>query len=633
MLQITNLTYDAYGRRFFDGATLALPPGTKAGLVGLNGVGKSTLFKLILGRAQPGGGEITTPKGWRVASVDQEIAASAQHLIDAVLEIDTRRHNLLKALETADPIHQAEIHHDLYSIGADRAPAKAAEILSGLGFSNADLTRPISDFSGGWRMRAALAGALLAEPDLLLLDEPTNYLDLEGALWLEARLQRYPNAALMISHDRDLLNESVDAIVHVVGQRLDYYSGSYDNFERMRAEKARLNAANSAKQEAERAHLQAFVDRFRAKASKAAQAQSRMKKLEKLPPIAATIQDRVAPFILPSPEKQLSPPILRLEDASVGYGETVILRHINVRLDPDDRIGVLGVNGAGKSTFAKLLAGALTESHGSQWRDRRMQVAWFHQHQIEAMDPEDTPLEMMRRARPEEPESKRRARLGSFGMTAEKVETKVKDLSGGERARLLLSMVAMDGPHLLILDEPTNHLDIDSRRALLDALNDYEGAVLIITHDRSLIELVADKLWLVNDGTVKTYTGTMDDYAKLVIERAKTATREEAQANAKDKPANVNTKDARKAAAAARNAIAPLKKKADDLERQIEATGNQIKLLDHKLADPDIYAKRPQDAVSLGKDKARLEEKLVALEGEWMEAAEVYETAKAEAGI
>lgn len=633
MLQITNLTYDAYGRRFFDGATLALTPGTKAGLVGLNGVGKSTLFKLILGHAQPGGGEITTPKGWRVASVDQEIAASPQHLIDAVLEIDTRRHNLLKALETADPIHQAEIHHDLYSIGADRAPAKAAEILSGLGFSNADLTRPISDFSGGWRMRAALAGALLAEPDLLLLDEPTNYLDLEGALWLEARLQRYPNAALMISHDRDLLNESVDAIVHVVGQKLDYYTGSYDNFERMRAEKARLNAANSAKQEAERAHLQAFVDRFRAKASKAAQAQSRMKKLEKLPPIAATIQDRVAPFILPSPEKQLSPPILRLEDASVGYGDTVILRHINIRLDPDDRIGVLGVNGAGKSTFAKLLAGALKESHGSQWRDRRMQVAWFHQHQIEAMDPEDTPLEMMQRARPDEPESKRRARLGAFGMTVQKVETKVKDLSGGERARLLLSMVAMDGPHLLILDEPTNHLDIDSRRALLDALNDYEGAVLIITHDRSLIELVADKLWLVNDGTVKSYTGSMDDYAKLVIERAKTATREEAQAAAKDKPANVNTKDARKAAAAARNAIAPLKKKADDLERQIETTGNQIKLLDLKLADPDIYTKRPQDAVTLGKDKARLEEKLVALEGDWMEAAEVYETAKAEAGI
>ena len=633
MLQITNLVYDAYGRRFFNEATLSLPPGTKAGLVGLNGVGKSTLFKLILGHAQPGGGDITTPKGWRVASVDQEIAASPQHLIDAVLALDTRRANLLKALETADPLHQAEIHHDLYSIGADRAPSKAAEILSGLGFSTADLTRPISDFSGGWRMRAALAGALLAEPDLLLLDEPTNYLDLEGALWLEARLKRYPNAALMISHDRDLLNESVDAIVHVAGQKLDLYTGNYDNFERMRAEKARLNAANSAKQEAERAHLQAFVDRFRAKASKAAQAQSRMKRLEKLPPISATITDRVAPFMIPSPEKELAPPILRLDDVSVGYGDSIILRHITMRLDPDDRIGVLGVNGAGKSTFAKLLAGALKESHGDQWRDRRMTVAWFHQHQIEAMDPEDTPLEMIRRVRPEETEARRRARLGSFGMTAEKVETKVKDLSGGERARLLLNLVSMDGPHLLILDEPTNHLDIDSRRALLDALNDYQGAVLMITHDRSLIEMVADKLWLVNDGTVKTYTGSMDDYAKLVIERAKTATRGDDEPAEKKGGGNVNSKEARKAAAAARNAIAPLKKKSDDLERQIETTGNQIKLVDLKLADPDIYTKDPAKAVSLGKDKAKLEETLVKLEADWMIAAEAYETAKAEAGI
>lgn len=633
MLQINGLVFDAYGRRFFDGASLTLPPGTKAGLVGLNGVGKSTLFKLILGHYQPGGGEIVMPKAWRVASVDQEIAASPQHLIDAVLALDTRRESLLKALETADPMQQAEIHNDLYAIQADRAPSRAAEILSGLGFSNADLTRPISDFSGGWRMRAALAGALLAEPDLLLLDEPTNYLDLEGALWLEARLKRYPNAALMISHDRDLLNESVDAIVHVIGQRLDYYAGGYDNFETMRAEKARLNAANRAKQEAERAHLQSFVDRFRAKASKAAQAQSRMKKLEKLPPISATIEDRVAPFTLPSPEKQLAPPILRLDDVSIGYDDTVILRNVNIRLDPDDRIGVLGVNGAGKSTFAKLLAGALTEKHGEQWRDRRMSVAWFHQHQIEAMDPEDTPLEMIRRARPNETEARRRARLGSFGMTVEKVETKVKDLSGGERARLLLNMVAMDGPHLLILDEPTNHLDIDSRRALLDALNDYEGAVLIITHDRSLIELVADRLWLVDQGTVKPFTGSMDDYAKLVIERAKTATREEAAANAAVKPANINSKDARKAAAAARQAIAPLKKKADDLERKIEATSNQIKLIDHRLADPDLYTKDKDKAVSLGKDKAKLEADLIQFEAEWMEAAEAYENARLEAGV
>lgn len=631
MLQITGLVFDAYGRRFFNEATLSLPPGTKAGLVGLNGVGKSTLFKLILGQLQPGGGDITTPKGWRVASVDQEIAASPQHLIDAVLALDVRRETLLKALETADPMHQGEIHAELFSIGADRAPSKAAEILSGLGFSTADLTRPISDFSGGWRMRAALAGALLAEPDLLLLDEPTNYLDLEGALWLEARLKRYPNAALVISHDRDLLNNSVNAIVHVAGQKLELYSGGYDDFERLRAEKARLNAANIAKQEAERAHLQSFVDRFRAKASKASQAQSRLKRLEKLPPISASIEDRVAPFVLPSPEKPLAPPILRLEDVAIGYDDRVILRNVNIRLDLDDRIGVLGVNGAGKSTFAKLIAGALQEKHGTHWRDRRLTVGWFHQHQIEALDPDETPLDMMRRARPEETEARRRARLGSFGMTAEKVETTCRDLSGGERARLLLNMVAMDAPHLLILDEPTNHLDIDSRRALLDALNDYEGAVLIITHDRSLMEMVADRLWLVNDGTVKPYTGSMDDYAKLVLERAKTATGGD-EATAKKTP-SVNSKEARKQAAAKRAELAPLKKKADDLERRIEAHSNQIRLIELKLGNPDLYVKDPNGAVSLGKQKGKLEAEMVEMEAEWMEAAESYEVARAEAGL
>ncbi|WP_140985278.1 ABC-F family ATP-binding cassette domain-containing protein [Asticcacaulis tiandongensis] len=631
MLQITGLVFDAYGRRFFNEATLSLPPGTKAGLVGLNGVGKSTLFKLILGQLQPGGGEITTPKSWRIASVDQEIAASPKLLIDEVLALDVRRETLLKALETADPMQQGEIHAELFSIGADRAPSKAAEILSGLGFSTSDLRRPISDFSGGWRMRAALAGALLAEPDLLLLDEPTNYLDLEGALWLEARLKRYPNAALVISHDRDLLNQSVNAIVHVASQKLELYSGGYDDFERLRAEKARLNAANIAKQEAERAHLQSFVDRFRAKASKASQAQSRLKRLEKLPPISASIEDRVAPFILPSPEKPLAPPILRLEDVAIGYDDRVILRNVNIRLDLDDRIGVLGVNGAGKSTFAKLIAGALKEKHGTHWRDRRLTVGWFHQHQIEALDPDETPLDMMRRARPEETEAKRRARLGSFGMTATKVETTCRDLSGGERARLLLNMVAMDAPHLLILDEPTNHLDIDSRRALLDALNDYEGAVLIITHDRSLMEMVADRLWLVNDGTVKPYTGTMDDYAKLVLERAKTATGGDEPA-AKKAP-SVNSKEARKQAAAKRAELAPLKKKADDLERKIENHGNQIKLIELKLGDPDLYVKDPNGAVSLGKQKGKLETEMAEFEAAWMDAAEIYETAKTEAGL
>ncbi len=373
-------------------------------------------------------------------------------------------------------------------------------------------------------MRVALAAALFAEPDLLLLDEPTNYLDLEGALWLEARLRKYPGAALIISHDRELLNNSVDAILHIREGKLDLYTGGYDDFERRRAEKARLQSASRVKQEAERAHLQSFVDRFRAKASKAAQAQSRMKRLAKLEPIAAVIEERVAPFTLPSPARPLAPPLMRLEHASVGYGDgPPVLRGLNLRLDIDDRIGLLGVNGAGKSTFAKMAAGALGLQAGTMQRERRIQVGWFHQHQIEALDPADTPLDIIRRARNDDSETQHRSRLASFGIGFDKQSTTVENLSGGERARLLLNMVAMAAPHLLILDEPTNHLDIDSRRALLDALNDYQGAVILITHDRSLMELVADRLWLAADGTVAPFEGDMDDYARLVLERARVA--------------------------------------------------------------------------------------------------------------
>jgi ATP-binding cassette, subfamily F, member 3 len=521
MLQIDNLVFDAWGRRFFDHASVTIPAGSRVGLVGRNGVGKSTLFRLITGDLVPLEGDILLPKSAKIGAVEQEHPATPVSLIDTILAADTRREELTKQLETAEPEELAEIYEHLNTIDADSAPARAAEILHGLGFSDADLERPMAEFSGGWRMRVALAAALFAEPDLLLLDEPTNYLDLEGALWLEARLKKYPNAALIISHDRELLNNSVDAILHLSQGKLDLYSGGYDAFELARAEKARLQTATRAKQEAERAHLQKFIDRFRAKATKASQAQSRIKRLAKLTPIAEVVEERVAPFTLQSPSKPLAPPLIQLEGAAVGYDTLTVLRHLNLRLDVDDRIGLLGVNGAGKSTFAKLIAGALPLQAGQMKRDGRIKVGWFHQHQIEALDPEDTPLDILRRERPDDSESSRRSRLAQFGLSFDKQDTTVANLSGGERARLLLNLIAMAAPHLLILDEPTNHLDIDSRRALLDALNDYDGAVILITHDRSLIDLVADRLWLTADGGIKPFKGDMDDYARFVLDRVK----------------------------------------------------------------------------------------------------------------
>jgi ATP-binding cassette subfamily F protein 3 len=524
MLQIDNLTFDAWGRRFFDGASVTIPDGTKVGLVGRNGVGKSTLFKLIVGDLAAQEGDILLPKTAKIGSVDQEHPATPVTLLDTILAADTRREALNAQLETAEPEHLAEIYQHLNAIDADRAPARAAEILSGLGFATADLERPMAEFSGGWRMRVALAAALFAEPDLLLLDEPTNYLDLEGALWLEARLKKYPKTALIVSHDRELLNNSVDAILHLSEGKLDLYTGGYDDFEHRRAEKTRLQAATRAKQDAERAHLQKFIDRFRAKASKATQAQSRIKRLAKLEPIAEIVEARVAPFTLPSPARPLAPPLIQLEGAAVGYDKTAVLRNLNLRLDVDDRIGLLGVNGAGKSTFAKMIAGALPLQAGQMKRENRIKVGWFHQHQIEALDPDDTPLDIIRRELPDDSESSRRSRLAQFGLSFDKQETTVANLSGGERARLLLNLIAMAAPHLLILDEPTNHLDIDSRRALLDALNDYDGAVILITHDRSLIDLVADRLWLTADGQIKPFKGDMDDYARFVLDRVKAET-------------------------------------------------------------------------------------------------------------
>ncbi len=619
MLQINDLTFDAWGRRFFDKAGVTLPPGSKVGLVGRNGVGKSTLFKLIMGELVAGGDEINLPKNTRIGQVAQEHPATPVSLIDTILEADDERHDLLTRLETADPEEMGDIWTRLIEIDADSAPSRAAEILAGLGFSTEDLDRPMAEFSGGWRMRVALAAALFSEPDLLLLDEPTNYLDLEGALWLEARLKKYPHTALIISHDRELLNNSCTHILHLAAAKLEIYTGGYDDFEKRRAEKSRLQLSAKAKQDAERAHLQAFVDRFKAKASKAAQAQSRMKRLAKMEPVATTIEERVAAFTLPSPPRPLAPPLIRLERANVGYeAGKPILRQLNLRMDLDDRIGLLGVNGAGKSTFAKLIAGALGVETGEFHRDKKMKVGWFHQHQIEAMDPEDTPLEIIRRAMPDASESSRRSKLAQFGLGFEKQETTVANLSGGERARLLLNMVAMEAPHMLILDEPTNHLDIDSRRALLDALNDYEGAVILITHDRSLMELVADRLWLAADGTIKPFNGDMDDYAKFVIDKARVAARAPSQVKA---PAPEPVKAAPPPRPSAAHA-GPLKRKLEAAEAVLARTTKALEEIDAVLADPAIYVKNPAQAADLGQKRIKAQASVDKAEAEWMGIAE-----------
>lgn len=619
MLRIHDLVFDAWGRRFFDQATVSLPAGAKVGLVGRNGAGKSTLFRLILGELSAGGGEIDYPKAARIASVEQEHAATPVPLLETVLAADLERAALLSELETAPPERMGDIYGRLSEIDADRAPSRAAEILSGLGFSTKDLHRPMAEFSGGWRMRVAMAAALFAEPDLLLLDEPTNYLDLEGALWLEARLRKYPHSALIISHDRELLDHSVDAILHLTDGKLDYYTGGYSSFEQQRAEKLRLQTAMRGRIEAKRAHMQAFVDRFRASATKARQAQSRLKMIARLESVAPAVEENVAPFLLPSPERPLSPPLVRLEGVSVGYGGAPVLQRLNLRLDVDDRIGLLGVNGSGKSTFARMIAGDLATGGGQVHRDRRIKVGWFHQHQIEAMDGEDTPLSIIRRAMPEASEAQRRSRLARFGMTVDKVETTVANLSGGERARLLLNMVAMERPHLLILDEPTNHLDIDSRRALTEALNDYSGAVILITHDRSLMEMVADRLWLVADGTVKAFDGDMDDYARFVLDRARTANRNPGKAPPPPPPA-----------AASRGPTGPLKRR---LEAAEEALARETKLfaeVDALLADPAVHAD-PLKSAEVRKRHVRMLERLADAEAKWMEAAEVYEAARVEA--
>ncbi len=507
MLAINDISIRIAGRLLIDQATVQIAPGSRVGFVGRNGTGKSTLFKAIRGELATESGSITLPPRWQIGSLAQEAPSGPESLLEVVLQADTERHALLREAETAhDPDRIAEIQTRLADIDAHSAPARAAAILSGLGFSAADQARSCSEFSGGWRMRVALAATLFAAPDLLLLDEPTNYLDLEGTLWLEDHLAGYPRTVIVISHDRDLLETSVDQIMHLDRGKLTLYRGGYSSFEEQRASRELLDAKQVKRQEAERKRLQDFVDRFKAKATKARQAQSRVKMLEKMKPIAALVTQDVQEISFPPPEKMLSPPIIALNNVAIGYDPAApVLTKVTLRIDHDDRIALLGANGNGKSTLIKLLANRLEPFSGAVTRADKLSIAYFAQHQLDELNEDGSPYDHVRRLMPDAPESKVRARAGAIGFSGKAADTLVKSLSGGEKARLLLGLATFHGPNMIILDEPTNHLDIDSRAALAEAINDFPGAVIMVSHDRYLIEACADRLWVVADGAVTPF--------------------------------------------------------------------------------------------------------------------------------
>ncbi len=623
MLQIADLTYRIAGRTLLDGATVTLPTGSRAGLVGRNGTGKTTLFRLLLGEISPESGSIGFPANARIGTVEQEAPAGPTSLIDFVLSADTERTQLMAEAETSqDGARIGEIHARLGEIDAYSAESRAARILSGLGFDHAAQQRPLDSYSGGWRMRVALAAVLFTEPDLLLLDEPTNYLDLEGTLWLETYLARYPHSMIVISHDRDLLNTSVDTIVHLDQTKFTLYRGSYDQFERQRREKQVLAEKARRKQDEQRKHMQAFVDRFRYKASKARQAQSRLKALAKLQPIDAIVDGTIIPFRFPSPEKPLASPIVQLDDVAVGYGEKPVLSHINLRLDHDDRIGLLGSNGNGKSTLAKLLSGRLKSCDGRMHAADKLSVGFFAQHQLDELSGEMSPYEQVRRLMPDAKEPEVRSKVAQLGFSYEKADIPARKLSGGEKARLLLGLATFFGPHLLILDEPTNHLDVDAREALVQALADYEGAVIVISHDRHLLETTVDRLWLVAGGTVVPFDGDMEDYRRRVLsgDESVPETRETVVIAA-------NRNDQRRSAAQKRAELQPLRNKQKAAEKRIETLQSLITELDRFLADPALFARDPAKGADLSRDRARAVEALAAAEEEWLEAGTALEEA------
>jgi ATP-binding cassette subfamily F protein 3 len=622
MLSITDISVRIAGRLLIDHGSAQIVPGARVGLIGRNGAGKSTLFQAIRGELPTETGTITIPPRWRVGSLAQEAPNGPESLIEIVLKADLERDALLREADTAhDPHRIAEVQTRLVDIDAHSAPARAAAILSGLGFSTADQARPCSEFSGGWRMRVALAATLFAAPDLLLLDEPTNYLDLEGTLWLEDHLANYPRTVIVISHDRDLLDTSVDQILHLDRGKLTLYRGTYSSFEEQRATREMLDAKHAKRQEAERKRLQAFVDRFKAKASKARQAQSRVKMLEKMKPIAALVMQDVREISFPAPKKMLSPPIIAVDDVSVGYDpKNPVLNRVTLRIDTDDRIALLGSNGNGKSTLVKLLADRLSPFSGTITRAEKISIAYFAQHQLDELSEDGSPYDHVRKLMPDAPETKVRGRTGAIGFSGKAGDTLVRSLSGGEKARLLLGLATFFGPNMIILDEPTNHLGIDSRAALAEAINEFPGAVIMVSHDRYLIEACADRLWVVADHTVATYDGDLDDYRRMVLSargmRTNSRDRSNERGNGRDRPQRSRSEKR-----------IPLQQKISEAEAEIARINGIIAKIDTALALPDLFTRDPKQAAQLSKARDGAASALQRAEEQWLAASSQYDEA------
>ena len=631
MLDIKDITVRFGTRVLFDNASAFISDGQKVGLVGANGCGKTTLFRIITGDFTADEGTATFSKNERVATVAQDAPATDEPLIDCILKADTERTRLLEELEKAqlaqDGVLIGEIHERLNAIDAASANARAAEILYGLGFDEEAQNRPVSSFSGGWRMRAALAATLFVPSDTLLLDEPTNHLDLEASMWLDNYLQRYRGTLFIISHDRAVLNRLCTRILHIENGKIQSYGGNYDAFEHTIAVQREAAEKSAMKAEERRKHLQSYVDRFRYKASKAKQAQSRLKMLERMETVELLPKAQSVKFNFPSPS-ELASPLLKIEDGVAGYGDKVVLKKLNLRIDADDRIALLGANGNGKSTLAKILSGRLALMSGEKTASSKLLVGYYAQHQTEELNPDLTAFEQMRVYMKDALETKIRAHLGAFGISQQKADTKISALSGGEKTKLLFAVMSRNAPHVLILDEPTNHLDMDAREALSDALNAYKGAVILITHDLRLIEMTADRLWLVANGQCKSFDGDLDDYRELLLKSKKD--RAALSGAKKDAAPAVSRKDERREAAAKRQQSAPLRKELQSVEKQMEKTAKEIETAQNALQDPALYERADSAAVSAGLQKQikAAQDKMQDLESRWLELSEELEAAQ-----